>query len=37
MLAGALLGFVLLTVTMFTTLRVEWSGPRGTAAANPAP
>jgi inner membrane protein len=37
LLAGALLGFVLLTVTMFTTLRVEWSGPRGTAAANPAP
>jgi inner membrane protein len=37
LLAGALLGFVLLTVTMFTTLRVEWSGPRATVAANRAP
>ena len=37
LLAGALVGFILLTVTMFTTLRVEWSGPRATVAANPAP
>jgi inner membrane protein len=37
LLAGAVLGFILLTVTMFSTLRVEWSGRYGAAAANPAP
>jgi inner membrane protein len=33
LLAGAILGFLALTVVMFVTLRVDWSG----GAARPAP
>jgi inner membrane protein len=35
LLAGAILGFVALTIVMFVTLRVDWSGSGG--GARPAP
>jgi inner membrane protein len=39
LLAGAILGFVALTVVMFVTLRVDWSGSGagGSAGGRPAP
>jgi len=36
LLAGAILGFVALTVIMFATLRVDWSGRAGATAPAPA-
>lgn len=36
LLAGALLGFVALTLVMFTTLKVDWSGDGARAAPVPA-
>lgn len=36
LLAGALLGFVALTLVMFTTLKVDWSGGNARAAPVPA-
>jgi inner membrane protein len=36
LLAGAILGFVALTVVMFVTLRVDWSGGAGRPAAEAA-
>jgi inner membrane protein len=35
LLAGAVAGFVMLTVTMFATLRVNWSGDDGRATTTP--
>jgi inner membrane protein len=36
LIAGAMLGFILMTGVMFATLRVDWSG-RAAAAPVPAP
>ncbi len=36
LLAGALLGFAALTMVMFVTLKVDWSGRRGPALQGPA-
>jgi inner membrane protein len=35
LLAGALLGFAALTVVMFVTLKVDWSGRRGAGLPQP--
>jgi inner membrane protein len=32
LITGAVIGFILLTATMFSTLKVNWSGPAETAA-----
>jgi inner membrane protein len=37
LLAGAILGFVALTIVMFVTLRVDWSGSGASAGPRPAP